>query len=163
MKLELLVLHCTATPEGRIVSPEDIKKWHLSPIPQGRGWKQVGYSDMILLNGDLVNLVPYDENDDVERWEITNGVAGINGRARHVVYVGGMDVLNQNPKDTRTERQLTTMIGYIYRTVKMHPDIKVAGHNQFADKACPSFNVPQWLKLIGLEPANIYEKLSVNT
>jgi len=163
MKLELLVIHCTATPEGRVVTPADIKKWHLSPIPQGRGWKQVGYSDMILLNGDLVNLVPYDENDEVEKWEITNGAVGINGRARHIVYVGGMDVLNQNAKDTRTERQLTTMIGYIYRTVALHPDIKIAGHNQFAPKACPSFDVPQWLDLIGLEPKNIYAKHFINT
>jgi N-acetylmuramoyl-L-alanine amidase len=163
MKLELLVLHCTATPEGRIVTPEDIKKWHLSPIAVGgRGWRQVGYSDMILLNGKLVNLVPYDENDEVERWEITNGAVGINGRARHIVYVGGMDVLNIKPKDTRNEQQLNTMVGYIYRTINMHPNIKIAGHNQFASKACPSFNVPEWLYSIGIELHNIYENNTVS-
>src|SRR5688500_3165990 len=89
--LKYLVIHCTATPEGMKVTPDDIRFWHTAPPPKGRGWKQVGYSDMIMLDGSLVNLVPYDEDNEVDKWEITNGVAGINSYSRHVVYVGGTD------------------------------------------------------------------------
>lgn len=155
MNLKYLVIHCTATPEGMKVLPEDIRYWHLAAVPHGRGWKQVGYSDMILLDGTLINLVRYDEDDEVDRWEITNGVAGINGASRHVVYVGGCDK-QMKAKDTRTMGQLATMVNYVWKTIENHPDIIVAGHNQFASKDCPSFNVPIWLDSIGVDPKNIY-------
>ena len=138
------------------VTAKDIKFWHLSPPPQGRGWKQVGYSDMILLDGTLVNLVPYNEDENVDRWEITNGVAGINSYSRHVVYVGGTDK-NLKAKDTRTPEQLKTLTAYVLETIKKHPDICVAGHNQFSNKDCPSFNVPIWLTSIGVNQKNIYK------
>ena len=48
-KLERLVIHCTATPPGREVSAADIRRWHTAPVSQGgRGWRQVGYTDLIL-------------------------------------------------------------------------------------------------------------------
>ena len=160
MKLKYLVIHCTATPSGMKVTPEDIRYWHLAPPPHGRGWRQVGYSDMILLDGTLVNLVPYNDDDNVDRWEITNGVAGINSQSRHVVYVGGTDK-QLKAKDTRTPEQLQTLSDYVRRTILKHPDIKVAGHNQFAAKACPSFSVPLWLSSIGVMPKNIYTPMTL--
>ncbi len=57
-KLKYLVIHCTATPEGREVSSADIRKWHTSPVSQGgRGWKQVGYTDLFHLQGGVERLV----------------------------------------------------------------------------------------------------------
>jgi N-acetylmuramoyl-L-alanine amidase len=110
---------------------------------------------MIMLDGSLVNLVPYNEDDNVDKWEITNGVAGINSYSRHVVYVGGTDKALK-AKDTRTPEQLWTLEDYVLRTVLKHPDIKVAGHNQFSQKDCPSFNVPFWCAQIGIDDDNIY-------
>lgn len=161
-KLTYLVIHCTATPEGRAVSSSQIKDWHTSAPPRGRGWKQVGYSDMILLNGIVINLVPYDDNDTVEPWEITNGVAGINSISRHVVYVGGMDKDNKLPMDTRTKEQRMALANYVRQTIAQHPDIQVAGHNQFANKACPSFSVVQWCLAIGIAPKNIYKASNIH-
>ena len=154
--IQYLVIHCTATPEGRQITANDIRRMHLSDPPVGRGWKQVGYSDLITLGGQLVNLVPYNENNLVDPWEITNGVEGMNSVCRHVVYAGGTDA-NFQPKDTRNNLQKLTMADYVKKMVRLHPTIKVAGHYQFdAKKACPSFNVPQWLKSIGIDPKNIY-------
>jgi N-acetylmuramoyl-L-alanine amidase len=155
-KLTLLILHCTATPEGRNVTPDEIMLWHLSPPPKGRGWKQVGYSDMIDLHGNPINLVRYNEDDIVDPWEITNGATGVNGIARHAVYVGGTDKQG-NAKDTRNAAQLDSMKRYVLGMIKNHPSIKVGGHNQFAAKACPSFNVPEWLRSIGVAKVNIYQ------
>lgn len=155
-KLTYLIIHCTATPEGRAVFPSDIRDWHTKPVSQGgRGWKQVGYSDMILLDGSLQNLVQYNNDDVVDPWEITNGVAGVNSISRHVVYVGGMDKANKKPKDTRTKKQIETLRQYVLNIIAQYPSIKVAGHNQFAAKACPSFDVPAWLRKIGVQPKNI--------
>jgi N-acetylmuramoyl-L-alanine amidase len=156
MKLSILVIHCTDTPKGRNVTAADIRQWHLSPVAEGgRGWKQVGYSDMILLDGTLVNLVPYDDDNIVEAWELTNGVAGINGQSRHVVYVGGS--YKGKPKDTRTQAQLQTLEQYVKATIQQYPLLRVAGHNQFAKKACPSFAVAEWLQSIGVQDKNIYK------
>ena len=149
--LTLLVIHCTATPAGREVTSKEIRDWHL----KGRGWHQVGYSDMIHLDGRLENLVKYDNSPYVDQWEITNGVAGINYKSRHVVYVGGTTKSGM-AKDTRTDLQKSSLYNYIMKTLKAHPDIRIAGHNQFAKKACPSFDVPQWLRTCGIPERNIY-------
>jgi N-acetylmuramoyl-L-alanine amidase len=155
MKLKLLVIHCTATPEGREVTSKQIRDWHTLPAPHGRGWRQVGYSDMIHLDGQIESLVAYNDDDTVDAWEITNGAHGINSMSRHVVYVGGTDS-HMDPKDTRTEEQRYALTHYVFTIIKKHPKIKVAGHNQFAQKACPSFNVPEWLESIGVDKKNIY-------
>lgn len=156
-KLTFLCIHCTATPEGRAVYPDDIRKMHMSPPPKGRGWKQVGYSDMIMLDGSLINLVKYNDDDNVDPWELTNGAIGINSVSRHIVYVGGVDK-KIKAKDTRTKEQIETMKSYVRDFIKKHPKVKVCGHNQFANKACPSFDVPSWLRSIGIPEKNIYEK-----
>jgi hypothetical protein len=113
---------------------------------------------MIHLNGMVENLVPYDGDDEVDSWEITNGAAGINSISRHVVYVGGLTSDGKAAKDTRTKEQLQAMRNYIVQTIAQHPDILVCGHNQFAAKACPSFNTVAWLKAIGIPAKNIYLK-----
>ena len=77
-KLKYLVIHCTATPEGREVSAADIRRWHTSPAPAGRGWKQVGYTDLFHLDGRVERLVANNEDANVDPWEITNGAAGYN-------------------------------------------------------------------------------------
>ena len=157
--LTYLVIHCTATPEGREVSADEIRRWHTSPQPKGRGWKQVGYSDIIHLDGTVENLVPYNDDNLVDSWEITNGASGINSISRHVVYAGGISADDvKKAKDTRTWLQELAMITYVKETIARHPNIKVAGHNQFAQKACPSFNVPVWLMAIGVSDENIYIK-----
>jgi len=124
----------------------------------GRGWRQVGYRDMILLDGTVERLIANDNEDEfIDNWEITNGVTGLNTIARHVVYVGGCD--NQmKPKDTRNEQQKRAMATYVLDFVKKYPHTKVAGHYHFAAKACPSFVVGDWLREIGCPEANIYGK-----
>ena len=88
-KLKYLVIHCTATPEGREVSSADIRKWHTSPVSQGgRGWKQVGYTDLFHLQGGVERLVNNNEDAQVDPWEVTNGAKGYNSVSRHIVYAG---------------------------------------------------------------------------
>ena len=86
-KLERLVIHCTATPPGREVSAADIRRWHTAPVSQGgRGWRQVGYTDLIHLDGSVERLVPNNEDRTVDPWEITNGARGYNATSRCLLY-----------------------------------------------------------------------------
>lgn len=154
--LKFLVIHCTATRAGQEITSAQIRKMHTSPPPSGRGWKQVGYSDMIHLDGVLENLVPYNDDDIVQPREITNGVTGLNDRARHIVYVGGLDQDGKTAKDTRTEAQKLALANYVKQCVSAHPSIMIAGHYDFQNKACPSFNVQLFCESIGIDPKNIY-------
>jgi N-acetylmuramoyl-L-alanine amidase len=181
-KLVNLILHCTATPEGRRVYPSDIKDWHTWPalidgklkymgklynsdadLPvnvqgkRGRGWSQVGYSDMITLDGALFSLTPNNNDGIVDPWEITNGVAGVNSISRHIVYVGGCDK-KMKPKDTRTTAQKVALRSIVESVIASAPLVKVGGHYQFDKKKpyCPGFDVPAWLRSIGVKEQNIY-------
>lgn len=153
--LQLLVIHCTATPGGREVTAADIRRWHLSPPPAGRGWHQVGYTELVHLDGRVERLVQNNEDSQVDPWEVTNGATGFNQIARHIVYAGGIGV-GGKPSDTRTPAQKDALRSYVHSFLQSHPQCKVAGHNQLAPKACPSFDVPQWLRSIGVNPQNIY-------
>lgn len=150
-KLKYLVLHCTATPEGREVSSDDIRAWHTNPMSKGgRGWSQVGYTDLIHLNGEVERLVDNNEDANVDHWEITNGAKGYNSISRHVVYVGGVVADGKTTKDTRTKAQKAAMEAYVKEFHRKHPNVRIIGHNEVAAKDCPSFDVQVWLKEIGI-------------
>lgn len=147
--LRYLVLHCTATPKGREVTAEQIRHWHTDPVSKGgRGWQQVGYTDMIHLDGTVERLVDNNEDHNVDLWEVTNGAKGYNSVSRHVVYVGGG--VTPEGEDTRTEAQRKALAEYVLKFHNRHPSVRIVGHNELAAKACPSFDVPAFLREIGI-------------
>ena len=150
-RIQYLVIHCTATPEGREVSAAEIRRWHTAPVSQGgRGWKQVGYTDMVHLDGRVERLVNNNEDAQVDLWEVTNGAKGYNSMSRHIVYVGGCDNAGK-PKDTRTEAQREALKRYVEDFHARFPQVKIVGHHELnPGKACPSFDVPTWLRSIGI-------------
>ncbi len=151
-KLQRLVIHCTATKQGREVTSDEIRHWHTDPVSKGgRGWSQVGYTDMIHLNGQVERLVNNNEDANVDTWEITNGAKGYNQTSRHIVYVGGVGADGKTPMDTRTANQKATLRKYVEDFHRRFPEVQIVGHNQLAAKACPSFDVPKWLKEIGIK------------
>ena len=148
-KLRYLVIHCTATEAGREVSQDEIRAWHTDPVCKGgRGWAQVGYTDMIHQDGMVERLVRNNEDDQVDPWEITNGAKGYNTVSRHIVYVGGL--LNGSPSDTRTDAQKAALMDYVLEFHRSHPDVRIIGHNEIAAKDCPCFDVQAWLREIGI-------------
>ena len=150
--LQYLVIHCTATPAGREVSSAELRHFHTDPESKGgRGWKQVGYTDMIHLDGRVERLVKNNEDANVDPWEITNGAKGMNAVSRHIVYVGGVDANDvRKARDTRTPAQKEALKRYVLDFHRRFPRVKIIGHNQVANKACPSFDVAKWLKEIGI-------------
>ena len=136
-RMKYLIIHCTATPEGREVTAADIKAWHTNPTGKGgRGWKQVGYTDLFKLDGTVERLVQKNEDANVDPWEVPNA--------------GGMSRDGRTPKDTRTAAQLKAMEKYVKDFHHRFPGVKIIGHNRLAAKACPSFDVEEWLQSIGI-------------
>ena len=130
-KQKYLVIHCTATKAGREVTAAEIRRWHTSPPPVGRGWKQVGYTDLFHLDGSVERLVKNNED---------------------IVYAGGCGADGKTPQDTRTEAQKAALKRYVLDFHEKHPKVLIVGHHQLNKaKACPSFDVAAWLKEIGIK------------
>lgn len=124
-----IILHCTATPEGRDVSVETIRGWH-----KGQGWNDIGYHWVVGLDG-----VPRPGRPEAQ---VGAHVSGHNTGTLGVVYVGGVAADGKTAKDTRTEAQRAGLISIVKGLIKRYPTItKISGHNEYANKACPSFNV----------------------
>lgn len=123
-----IIIHCTATPEGRDVSVDTIRKWH-----KDQGWSDIGYHFVVLLDGTVKSGRP--------EAIIGAHVAGHNTGTLGVVYVGGCDK-TMKAKDTRTPAQKKALLEFVSQLLKRYPNVKkISGHNQYAAKACPSFDV----------------------
>ena len=127
-KIDKIFIHCSATPEGRDVKTETIKSWHV----KGNGWSDIGYHLVIELDGAVKEGRPMHRSGA--------GVRGHNAHSIHVCYIGGMDK-DKNAKDTRTDAQRSSLDKVIENLKMDHPTASVHGHNEFAAKACPSFDV----------------------
>lgn len=152
-QMQYLVIHCTATPEGREVSSAELRRWHTAPPSKGgRGWSKVGYTDMIHLDGNVERLVDNNEDNRIDPWELTNGAKGYNAISRHIVYVGGLAKDGKTAKDTRTEAQKEALRKYVQSFHRRFPMIHIVGHGELpgVQKACPSYSVSAWLKEIGI-------------
>jgi hypothetical protein len=53
--------------------------------------------------------------------------------------------------------QTKTLTEIIKMVLDYAPNVLIGGHNQFDNKACPSFWVPDFLKSIGVPERNIYK------
>ena len=130
-KINKIIIHCSATPEQREVSVETIRKWHLQ-----RGFNDIGYHYVIDLQGGVHIGRP-----------ITRQGAHCSGQNRGsigICYVGGMSKDMKKAKDTRTIKQKDSLILLMIQLMyKYNKDMTIHGHNEFANKACPSFNVQE--------------------
>lgn len=122
-----IIVHCTATPEGRGVTVEEIDAWH-----RKRGFKSIGYHYVIYLDGSIHK----GREDD----KIGAHCVGYNSRSLGVCYVGGLAKDGKTPKDTRTEAQKQSLYKLLKMLKTKYPEARIFGHKDFAAKACPCFD-----------------------
>lgn len=135
--------------------PEKINGKNIA-ILKGRGWRRVGYSDVMDRNGHVLTLHPYDLDKIWTPSELTNGATGWNTKARHLCMFGGMGVDGKTPESNFTPEQWGALRCYIENALEYQPWLKLIGHNQVdAHKACPGFSVPVYARSIGIPEANI--------
>ena len=126
--LKRIILHCTATPEGKHFDVATIRRWHV----KDRGWKDIGYHYVIYIDGSVHEGRPVEQ--------VGAHTSGHNSDSIGVVYVGGVDK-NGKAKDTLNEAQEVAMVNLIKAQREEHGEMSLHGHNEFAAKACPSFKV----------------------
>lgn len=122
-----IIVHCSATPEGKPFTVDDIRRWHLQ-----QGWADIGYHYVIGLHGELWEGRPVDKAGA----HCTNH----NRFSIGVCYIGGMDKANKKAKDTRTLQQKAQLLMLLQELKKLYPNAKIYGHRDFARKDCPSFD-----------------------
>ena len=127
-KINKIILHCTATPEGRPTSVNEIRSWH-----KARGWSDIGYHYIVHIDGTI------SEGRPIERQGAH--VKSHNKDSIGIAYVGGIDKDNFQPLDTRTPEQISSLYEIIMNLMKDYPNATLHGHNEFSSKACPSFEV----------------------
>lgn len=133
-EIKEIIIHCSATPEGRHTTVEEIDKWH-----KQNGWKGIGYHYVIYLDGSVHKGRP-DE-------EIGAHCVGHNRNSIGVCYIGGVSKDRVTPKDTRTEEQKDSFVKLLKELRQKYPNATIYPHNEFAKKACPSFDVTEYSNL----------------
>lgn len=124
-----LIWHCTATPEGRDYTVDDVRAWH-----KQRGWSDIGYHFVVYRDGRVMAGRPIGQ--------VGAHVEGHNTGTVGCSYIGGLTADGRAPRDTRTDAQRASMLWLTRCLIACHRGIaKVSGHNQYAAKACPSFDV----------------------
>lgn len=124
-----IIFHCTATPEGKDFTVADIRAWH-----KQRGWSDIGYHYVVYRDGRVMEGRPVGQ--------VGAHVSGHNAGTIGVAYVGGVSADGKAAKDTRTPAQRSSLLWLRDQLMARHKGIrKVTGHNQYAAKACPSFDV----------------------
>ena len=90
-KIDMIVIHCTATRADRPLSPAELTKMH-----RKRGFKCCGYHYYVRTDGEICTMRP------VER--VGAHARGYNEHSIGIAYEGGLDAQGR-PADTRTELQ----------------------------------------------------------
>ncbi len=139
-KITHIVVHCTATPEGRQVRAKDIDVWH-----KKRGFARIGYHYVVRLDGTVELGRPLSK--------MGAHVLGHNRYTIGVVYVGGLSA-DFAPKDTRTPQQKKALKALLIELKTRFPEAEICGHRDFSKdlnhngiiepfewmKVCPCFD-----------------------
>ena len=126
-KIDEIIIHCSATEAGKDFKAKDIDKWH-----KAKGWNGIGYHFVIDIDGTVEAGRPVEKQGAhcLDHNATTIGIC----------YIGGL--VNKKPTDTRTDAQRQALRNLVAALRHCYPTIvKVSGHNQYANKACPCFDV----------------------
>lgn len=127
-RINKLIVHCSATPEGRDIKTETILGWHVND----NHWSDIGYHYVIELDGSVHTGRP----ESV----IGAHCLGQNANSIGICYVGGLTKDGKAPKDTRTDAQKQALIELLKSLKEKYPNATIHGHREFAAKACPCFD-----------------------
>lgn len=141
-KIDEIIVHCTATrpdwwatrtPNQKVA---EVRKWHTSPP---NNWNDIGYHFLIDRDGTVVTGRPVSAAGAHVQGHNANSI-GISLFGGHGSNANDPFEKNFTPEQDEALRHLITSLEVQYPTIK-----KVSGHNEYASKACPGFNVDKWL------------------
>jgi N-acetyl-anhydromuramyl-L-alanine amidase AmpD len=140
-KIDLIVIHCTATREDRRLSEEELDRYHRS-----LGYDGCGYHFYIRRDGLIVSMRMLKKAGAHAR--------GNNSHSIGIAYEGGLNTRGF-PSDTRTPDQRISLQLLVSSLKEDFPGARVVGHRDLSPdldgngeislsewlKACPCFDV----------------------
>lgn len=145
-RIDYIVVHCTATPEGQDKTVEQIRREH-----KAQGWSDIGYHYVVTRDG----VVHLGRDVDISG----SHVKGYNTYSIGVAYVGGLENKpvaydKLKAKDTRTDGQKAALLSLLMDLRRLYPKAKILGHRDLSPdkngdgvispcefiKECPSFD-----------------------
>lgn len=126
-KITEIIVHCSATPEGKDFTVPDITRWH-----KQRGFRTIGYHYVVYRDGSV--------HTGRQEGEIGAHCTRHNACSIGICYIGGVAADGKTAKDTRTPEQRKALLMLLRRLRAKYPNAKIHGHHDFAAKACPSFD-----------------------
>ena len=132
-----IIVHCSATPEGRDYDAHDIDLWH-----RQRGFLKIGYHYVVKLDGTI--------QEGRKLNDVGAHCSGHNANSIGVCYIGGLRAQATNdqrpttndlvPADTRTDAQKFALLKLLQSLKVLYPKARIYAHSDFANKACPCFD-----------------------
>lgn len=131
-KINKIIVHCSATPEGEDYTVDQIRQMHLQ-----RGFNDIGYHYVVYRDGTI--------HKGRDESKVGAHTTGYNSNSIGVCYIGGCPArtdakwMNKG-KDTRTPQQKEALLKLLKELKAKYPAATIHGHREFANKACPSFD-----------------------
>lgn len=132
-EIKRIIVHCSFTKASQDFTADDIRRWHV----EDNGWSDIGYHAVICRDGTTQDGRPE---------EIAGAHArGYNADSIGVCLVGGKG-FDGSEAFNFTFNQLDELRSYIQRKCQQYGITEVVGHNQVSSKACPCFDVEEFVK-----------------
>lgn len=125
--INMIMVHCSATREGKDYTVADIDRWH-----RERGFDSIGYHYVIYRDGSIHRGRPVEQ--------IGAHCRGYNADSIGICYIGGLTADGKAAKDTRTPLQRLALVALLTALKLRFPNAEIRGHRDFAAKECPSFD-----------------------
>ena len=143
-RITLIIIHCSATPEGQSLDFETCRNDHI----RHRGFRDIGYHFYITRDGTIHLGRPLEQVG-----------AHCHNHNRHsigICYEGGLSG-NGKPADTRTLPQKGAMLALLRELKRIFPHALIVGHRDLnPQKDCPCFDaVGEYRNLTG--PLTVYQ------
>ena len=131
-KIDKIIVHCSATVEGKDYTVADITRWH-----KDRGYATIGYHYVIYRDGSI------HEGRNIDT--IGAHCEGYNTGSIGVCYIGGLDSDGKTAKDTRTDAQKKSLVELLKKLKDAYllSSGDIHGHYEYSNKACPSFKIDE--------------------
>lgn len=139
-QIDEIIIHCTATRpnwwEDKTTEEKvaEVKRWHV----QDNNWSDLGYHYLLDRDGTQAKGRPIEKAGAHCKGHNSNSIG--------IALFGGhgsseRDTFNEHytVEQNKALRELLADLSDTYGIKK------ITGHNQYAPKACPGFDVPRWL------------------
>lgn len=134
--IDKIIYHCSATRASQDIGAAEIRRWHVD----GNKWQDIGYHYVIRFNGEIEPGRPLEKAGA--------HCTGYNERSIGICLVGGGPMGEDN---CFTKAQFDSL-ALLTKFLRLRfPNATIHGHKEFANKACPVFNVQQFLNDYGIE------------